>query len=71
MLRLMAVLAMTASLGRVQGSLRFRSISAGIDHSCALTTDGEVYCWGANDFYQLGSGARGSTSVPLRVGTTR
>ncbi len=32
----------------VIGGLKFASISAGQDHTCALTTKGRAYCWGAN-----------------------
>ena len=35
------------------------SIAAGIYHSLALTTDGEVYAWGGNEYGQLGLGTIG------------
>lgn len=47
--------------------LRFTSVSAGYQHSCALTTDGEAYCWGDNGSGQLGLG----TSDRLPAGEPR
>ncbi len=38
----------------VAGPLRFRSISAGQEFTCAVTTDGVPYCWGSNATGVLG-----------------
>ena len=40
----------------VAGNLTFRSVSAGADHTCGVTTDNRAYCWGNNDWRQLGTG---------------
>ena len=32
----------------------FVFVSAGKDHACALTANGTAYCWGSNEFDQLG-----------------
>ncbi|KAK7316911.1 hypothetical protein RJT34_00719 [Clitoria ternatea] len=40
-------------------------ISAGYNHSCAITVDGELYMWGKNTSGQLGLGKRAPTIVPL------
>ena len=43
---------------RVPGGIRFRAITAGADHTCALSTEDRLYCWGLGDHGQLGSGGR-------------
>ncbi len=43
-----------------------RSIALGDDHTCALTTEGEVLCWGANRDGQLGTGDTASLGQPVR-----
>ena len=47
--------------------VQFHRIGAGADHSCALTTAGEVYCWGENREGNLGNGTYGVGAVPVRV----
>jgi alpha-tubulin suppressor-like RCC1 family protein len=44
-----------------------RFIATGGDHVCALTTGGEVYCWGNNDNGQLGDGGTAPRASPARV----
>jgi alpha-tubulin suppressor-like RCC1 family protein len=53
----------------VGGGITFRSISAGADHSCGVGTDNRAYCWGNNDWRQLGKGTAMS-SMPTRVSET-
>jgi alpha-tubulin suppressor-like RCC1 family protein len=43
------------------------SIGTNEDHTCAVTSDGAVLCWGLNKFGQLGDGTRTSRSVPVEV----
>jgi alpha-tubulin suppressor-like RCC1 family protein len=56
----------------VKGGLTFRSISAGYDHVCAVTTEGAAYCWGSHDYGKLGIGGDtpstlGPITEPTRV----
>ncbi|MCX6016516.1 MAG: hypothetical protein NT020_13155 [Chloroflexales bacterium] len=37
-------------------------ISLGLDHTCALTQVGQVYCWGWNHYGQVGKGIVGDTA---------
>jgi alpha-tubulin suppressor-like RCC1 family protein len=39
---------------------RLASLSTGRGHSCGLTWNGSAYCWGWNDFGQVGDGTRGA-----------
>ncbi len=43
----------------VETDLKFKAITAGESHTCAIATSGETYCWGANDFGQVGAGMQG------------
>jgi len=40
----------------VVGGLRFKNIVAGTLYTCGIATDDHAYCWGANQFGQLGVG---------------
>lgn len=45
----------------------FESISAGMDHTCGVSADGDLYCWGANNVGQLGTGTLDIGLIPLLV----
>ena len=42
-------------------------VVAGVAHSCALTTNSKVYCWGSNIAGQLGIGSGSQTAVATEV----
>jgi alpha-tubulin suppressor-like RCC1 family protein len=51
----------------VAGQLRFVAISAGFQHTCGVTVSGAAYCWGNNDYGQLGDGTRDARTAPTPV----
>jgi len=48
----------------------WHTVSTGMTHTCAIKTDGGLYCWGSNLDGELGNGSTASTSteIPFRVG---
>ena len=52
----------------VSGGITFASISAGESHTCGLTPDGALYCWGWNLEGELGDGSgRTLSATPNRI----
>jgi alpha-tubulin suppressor-like RCC1 family protein len=51
----------------VAGGLTFTSLSAGPSHTCGVTLDGAVYCWGSNQAGKLGNGEERSAAQPTLV----
>ena len=50
----------------VGGALRFSMVAAGLEHTCALTVDGNLYCWGRALRGVLGA-RDGSVPIPTRM----
>ena len=51
----------------VSGGQAFASVTAGGLHTCALTSDGAAFCWGRNNWGQLGNGASSTGAIPTPV----
>jgi len=51
----------------VAGGLTFTTISAGGNHTCAVATTGGTYCWGVNQFGELGDGTNANRPSPTLV----
>jgi alpha-tubulin suppressor-like RCC1 family protein len=62
----------------VYGGLRFQSISAGggtlsnsdnapVSHTCGVTVQQDIYCWGDNQYGQLGNGTQTSSPTPTKI----
>ena len=53
--------------GPVSGGLTFVALSAGGAHTCGVTSNGAIYCWGSNSSGQLGDGTLIDRGAPVRV----
>lgn len=52
----------------VSSGLFFQSITTGTRHACALTLEGDAWCWGNNESSELGRGQRGGRfNTPQKV----
>ena len=52
------------------GSKRFLRIDGGAFHACAITVEGDPYCWGSDTSGQLGNGlTAGAQASPVPVDT--
>jgi RHS repeat-associated protein len=60
------------TVGVCQGTLPCASVAdvhVGTEHTCAVRTDGSLWCWGDNSLGELGTGTTGGASlVPVRAG---
>ncbi len=57
----------TDTPGEVQGLRDVAQLSVGSDHNCAVTTRGQVFCWGRNHNGQVGDGSRDRHERPVAV----
>ncbi|MBI3073049.1 MAG: hypothetical protein HYY84_13125 [Deltaproteobacteria bacterium] len=54
-------------LPALPGNRAFRALAAGKNHTCVQTLARTVWCWGANEFGQLGHGTTSNNTTPVRV----
>jgi alpha-tubulin suppressor-like RCC1 family protein len=47
--------------------LEFRQLTMGSSHTCGIDFAGAAYCWGANNFAQLGNGSTTDAPGPVAV----
>jgi len=57
----------TTAPGPVAGIGPVKSIAVGYDESCAVSTSGQLSCWGRNNRGQLGNGTEVDTVTPVAV----
>ena len=51
----------------VVGGLTFAYLKAGELFTCGVTGEGVAYCWGDNEYGQLGDGTTRQSSEPVKV----
>ena len=56
---------------KVDSDKRFISVASGSHHSCAITSEGVVMCWGDNASGQLGIGNTMDQATPSQVDSSR
>jgi len=46
---------------------RWIDLTTGNDHTCGLWDDESLWCWGRNDYGQLGDDSKVDRSLPISV----
>lgn len=59
--------AMSVTPVPVAGNHVFKDIAVGGDHACGVTTANQGYCWGNNDWRQLGTGNNTIAGTPVAI----
>jgi alpha-tubulin suppressor-like RCC1 family protein len=53
-------------------NIRAKDVAVGVKHVCVMDAAGKAYCWGSNEYGQVGNGTfGGSFSTAIPVSTTR
>ncbi len=55
---------------QVAGARRYRLLRVGRNHACAITMAGLAFCWGDNEFGQLGDGTTTNRRSPRKIAGT-
>src|SRR5438445_10237670 len=55
------------ALVQAPAGVTFQAVSAGGQHTCAVASTGDAYCWGRNEFGRLGDGTAVDRTLPVRV----
>ena len=56
-----------APVGGVLANQKVTQLATGSYHTCAVTEEGRAYCWGMNDYGQLGNGNESDSNMPVLV----
>jgi alpha-tubulin suppressor-like RCC1 family protein len=52
------------------GSLSWKQVAMGFEHTLAIRSDGLLFAWGDNSYGELGNGTLTSQSSPIQIGTS-
>ena len=52
---------------RIGSATNWTKVDTGFDHACALNSATEIWCWGSNDFGELGVGSVIDSKTPSKV----
>ncbi|HKU61758.1 MAG TPA: hypothetical protein VJQ44_11115 [Gemmatimonadales bacterium] len=58
----------SSTLATTASTLVFNQMGAGDEHSCGVTSDSRLYCWGYNGSGEVGDGTTTDRLVPVAVG---
>ena len=53
--------------GAIPAGVYLKYVSAGYDHTCAIASNNQTYCWGGNQYGQLGNGTNNNASIPIAI----
>lgn len=53
--------------GAMPAGATIRQLAVGSNHTCAIASDNQAYCWGEGNSGQLGNGTNQASSVPVAV----